>query len=71
MVTSRIERVSQEILEDFAGFDWEHAKLNEAETFAVQQVLSHGPLSHNASTLKCLEAAVGKANRIIDADEFY
>lgn len=59
MTTDKVEKLVQEVCG--YPYDWEHIPLSEEETFVVTQALTHGPLSHNASTKMCLESALRKA----------
>lgn len=59
MPTREISTLIEEVYE--LEFIWERVPLDEAEKFVITQVLSNGPLSHNASTLKALRSAVKKA----------
>ena len=59
MTTDKIDELVTEICA--APYDWEALRLSPEETFVITQALTHGPLSHNASTKKCLEMALHKA----------
>ena len=61
MTTDKVEKLIAEICE--TAYDWENIALSPEEVFVVRQALTHGPLSHNASTRSCLESALRKAKQ--------